>query len=284
MRQLILIILWAMVASSSIAFTGDSLHYLTLKDTIFLQANSFQEKIFIHEFEESQTLYSLAKFYGLTVDELLSYNIGLTERNVCVGSKINVPIPNIAILRYKDKQFKPREYIPVFYVVRKGDTIFRIAKILFRMEVEELMVRNGLETQVISVGQLLHVGWMNIKGIPESYRQQPGGVVAKRNVALRNVYLQESGSRKEYQDQGVAFWKTDEEKESDFYALHDFASLNSVIAVTNPMSRRTVFAKVIGRIPVTTYDANVKVVLSPLAAKFLGAKDPRFFVQLKYLK
>jgi len=49
------------------------------------------------------------------------------------------------------------------------------------------------------------------------------------------------------------------------------------------MSSRTLYAKVIGRIP-EGYERNIEVVLSPEAARKLGARDPRFFVKTKYSK
>ena len=50
------------------------------------------------------------------------------------------------------------------------------------------------------------------------------------------------------------------------------------------MTRRTLYAKVVGRLPNTDLGPNVKVVLSPIAAKFLGARDPRFFVKIDYIR
>jgi transcription elongation GreA/GreB family factor len=70
--------------------------------------------------------------------------------------------------------------------------------------------------------------------------------------------------------------------ETDLMAMHRKAEVGSVISIYNPMSRRTVYAKVVGRIPDTVYKDDVIVVVSPLVAKLLGAIDPRFFVKVKY--
>ena len=266
------------------AVHGDSLNYLTPDDTIFLHANAFNEKIFIHEMKASQTLYSLARFYGMTVEELYYFNNGLRAGNIDPGSKVRVPIPNRAIHRFIDDGVNRREFVPVYYVAKKGDTMFRISKVLFRMEIGAMMARNGLESTTIHVGQLLHVGWMSIYGIPPNYRYTPQGPLYQRNEAMKGIFRRESQYKRLHEGQGMAAWKPDSKKNSDFYALHNSAAINSTVAITNPMSRRTCYAKVIGRIPGTTYDPKVKVVLSPLAAKFLGAKDPRFFVKLRYLR
>lgn len=285
MREFLLATVLVLVCMGTVqAITGDSINYLNRYDTIFLSTNGFQEKIFIHQIAPKQTLYSLAKFYGLTTRELYYYNPGLEGRQVSVGTSIHIPIPNSAILRYKPKDYAVWRYIPIFYVVRKGDTVYRIAKNYFRMTIPEMMERNNLEEQTLSVGQILHVGWMKLGGISEHQRRLSGGPLAERNRAMRQVFMYKSNGRKIYDEQGAAAWKNSSKDDADFYALHLKAPLNSVIEVTNPMTRRRVYAKVVGRIPITTYDENVKVILSPLAAKFLGAKDPRFFVKVRYLR
>ena len=101
---------------------------------------------------------------------------------------------------------------------------------------------------------------------------------------MKSIYQRQSNYKREVLEQGVAFWKKASEEDSDFYAFHDEATINSVIAVTNPMSRRTLYAKVVGRIPIGSYGPNTKIIVSPLAAKFLGAVDPRFYVKIRYLR
>jgi hypothetical protein len=49
------------------------------------------------------------------------------------------------------------------------------------------------------------------------------------------------------------------------------------------MKNRTAYAKVIGRIPDRAYGDEIIVVLSPSVAKMLGARDPKFFVEIRYL-
>ena len=258
--------------------------FLSNEDTIFLHSNLYLEKYFLYELKPAQTLYSVARFYGLHLNDLYYYNIGLRDSNTGAGSKVKIPVPNRAITRYKTSDFNLDEFIPVYYVVKKGDTMFRIAKSLFRMELEEIRVRNNLPSNTIHVGQVLHVGWMSKYGIPDSFRKSTNGPLDRRNEAMKTVYNNQMSYKNELTEQGVAYWNKTSKEDSDFYALHDTAPLNSVIAINNPMSRRTLYAKVVGRIPLENYGPNIKVIVSPLAAKFLGAVDPRFFVKIRYLR
>lgn len=278
----LLLLLWVAVSQSSALATGDSTRYLTLKDTIFINMDAAGEKIFTHRMERRQTLFSLGKFYGLSVEELYYYNPGLKEDKIAPGDQVHIPIPNRAIIRYQDKAFKKWKHVPVFYVVKRGDTMFRIAKVYFRMPVDSILQRNQLQSQTLKVGQHLHVGWLCTDGVPSDFRKEVGSPLTRKNNALRKVYTREQGDRKLKEHQGVAYWQKNSKEDSDLYALHRAARMNGIIAVTNPMNKSVIYVKVIGKIPDTAYGSDVVVVLSPLAAKALGARDPRFFVKVKY--
>jgi len=268
--------------TNAVHATGDSLKYLTLKDTIFLKVGPFNEKIFEHQVEAKQTLFSLAHFYGLSIEELYMYNPGLEIGALRIGQRLSIPIPNRAIIRYKTEIYDSTRFVPVFYIVRQGDTMFGISKYGFRMPMDTIMQRNNMNAPVLQTGQHLHVGWMSIDGIPEEYRQYHGNPLERRNSAMKNVYMRANQGKKAIQHQGAAFWIKDSKEDSDFYALHRHAPQYSIIEVTNPMNNRVVYVKVIGKIPDTAYRDNVVVVLSPLAAKALGAVDPQFFVRVTY--
>ncbi|MCO6478039.1 MAG: LysM peptidoglycan-binding domain-containing protein [Phaeodactylibacter sp.] len=284
MRKLLFLALLLLSLPDKLAATGDSLNYLTAKDTIFLSIGPFEEKYFDHIVAPKQTLYSLARFYGLSVEELYYFNPGLKDQPVKIGMPIRVPIPNAAIKRYMESGFQPSENVPVFYVVKRGDTMYRIAKSYFRMPMELLMARNNMAGHTLKEGQQLHVGWISVFGIPDTLRQHAGGPLARRNAALKKIYQFEAAGKRQYESQGVAFWQKDSKEDSDLYALHRYAPRNSIIEVLNPMNNRIVYVKVIGKIPDTAYRDDVVVILSPLAAKLLGAIDARFFVKVKYYR
>lgn len=85
-------------------------------------------------------------------------------------------------------------------------------------------------------------------------------------------------------DKGVAYWQHGHRANSNKYVLHNSAAINSIIELYNPMLRRTVRAKVIGRIPEETYRNDIDVVLSEGAAESLGALDSRFQIEMRYKK
>lgn len=108
-------------------------------------AGSLQKEISnigVHEVQARETLYSLAKVYGVTVDNLKNWN-KLTDNNIAIGQELFVTAPQT--------DASPKE---VVYTVQPGDTLYAISR-LTGISVEELKHLNQLTSNQISIGQLL---------------------------------------------------------------------------------------------------------------------------------
>jgi len=81
----------------------------------------------------------------------------------------------------------------------------------------------------------------------------------------------------------VAHWDKAMPDNGMVYVLHQEAVIDSYLEMYNPILKRSVRAKVIGRIPYGAYTNDVRLVLSPRTAKQLGALDRRFKVEVKAL-
>lgn len=269
------------------AHHGDSLTYLTPQDSVFLTVDESNQKIIIHQLEKKQTMYSLAKFYGLEFNEVMYYNEELeTVSDISVGTFINIPIPHKAIKRYQRKDFDSTKHASIYYKVKKGDTLYGVAKRMFRMPVEDIQERNNLTDNNINPGQYLHIGWISTEGIPREYRKlKPVPPEWQASQLNERHYLQAKGIKDERTQNGVGAWNKNSKNEGKLTALHNSAPINSIIEITNPMNNRSIFVKVIGRPSSKVYyGPNVKVVLTPKVAKMLGARDPRFYVNIRFLK
>lgn len=82
----------------------------------------------IYEVKPGDTLESIARMTGTTVDELRKIN-GFSMNNVSVGQRIIVPDQS--------------EQVFEVYVVKPGDTMYAIAK-KYHANVEDLLKLNGL--------------------------------------------------------------------------------------------------------------------------------------------
>ena len=280
MRQLLLPVFFLSLLTTAHA-TGDSLHYLTAKDTIFLRIDDFGNKIFDHQMERGQTLFSMAKFYGLKLNAVLAFNPEI-DRDNYYNKSINVPIPDSAIVKVWENGYPKAGYVPVIYVVKHGDNFYRIAKHFFGIPQDTLKMWNGLEKTMMFSGMKLHVGFLSLDGIPDSLQTANSTPLGAKMQAMQTEFEYMSSYGKPHFQNGAAYWQREKKGKADYYALHRYAPVGSVIQVKNPMRHKTMYAKVIARIPDRAYGDDIVVVLSPTIAKLLGAKDPRFFVEVRY--
>ena len=96
--------------------------------------------------QKGDTLYSIAKKFNLTVDELKALN-NLTSNNLSIGQvliiseEVNIPSqPGNAIV----------------YTVKSGDTLYKIAN-QFGITVNDIISANNLTTTTLQIGQVLTI-------------------------------------------------------------------------------------------------------------------------------
>ncbi|MEO1258357.1 MAG: LysM peptidoglycan-binding domain-containing protein [Bacteroidota bacterium] len=262
--------------------TGDSLHYLTAQDTVFLKVDDFGNKVFVHTMEQGQTLYSLAQFYGIKIYDLVSFNSHIEpEEGFSAGTPINIPIPDSAIVKSWEGGYFKAGYVPVHYVVKHGDNFYRIAKHFFNIPLDSLKLWNGLENTMMFTGMQLHVGYLSLDGIPDSLQASLNPISSKMQAMQREFEHKLAFDDPAFQN-GAAYWQREKKGSNDYYCLHRSAPVGSVVQIKNPMRRKTIYAKVIAPIPDRAYGDDIVIVLSPSIAKLLGARDPKFYVELQY--
>lgn len=97
--------------------------------------------------KKGDTLWSIARAYGLTVDKLKSLN-NLTSNNLTIGDSLIV----------KDSSGNNDNSASAdnkrYYIVKKGDSLYSIAR-RNNMTVDELKSLNNLTSNILSIGQKL---------------------------------------------------------------------------------------------------------------------------------
>lgn len=98
---------------------------------------------------KGDTMYSIARKYNITVDELKAIN-GLSHTTLSLGQELQVKKGLV------DIKESVNEEITASHIVIKGDTLYSISK-KYNMTVKELQNINGLSDLVLSIGQELQV-------------------------------------------------------------------------------------------------------------------------------
>lgn len=128
-----------------------------------LENNSFQNLTY-YEVKKGDTLYSIAKRHGISVEELKNLN-NLRNFALKPGQKLIISknhskkikkIEDINTERFNFSVLETRETDFTYYKVQKGDTLFSIAK-KYGLTVEELKNLNNLKDDFLTVGQQLKV-------------------------------------------------------------------------------------------------------------------------------
>ena len=281
LKKSYLTILICLVYGMVLPATGDSTHYLLPTDTLVLRADFDDMLLHRHRLEAQQTLFSLAKFYGLHIDELYSYNPA-SRAGYQIGDLIDIPIPKEAIFYALPTDHRTRPYAPVFYEVTGKETVFNICKRKFALDIEAFCKRNAIEDYSLRRGQRLFIGWISTEGIDPEVQQAAGGYYARLNHPWKMRWLEKLGRARPREQKGKAAWTRDGDRQN-FYALHRIAPLGSIVEIENPMTHMTIYATVIGRVPDQLYDSNVIVVVSPLVVTALRARDRTFYVRLRHI-
>ena len=106
-----------------------------------------------HIIQKDDTLWSLSRTYGLSVDEICRINKIDNASSIKIGQRIT--IPDAAETAKTVESVKP--VATVKYTVQKGDTLYSIAR-ANGMKLADLLKLNGLsESSVIKAGQILKI-------------------------------------------------------------------------------------------------------------------------------
>jgi peptidoglycan lytic transglycosylase D len=118
-----------------------------------------------HQVRKGDTLAGIAKKYGMTVNQVVAANnLGKTPV-LRVGQTLNIPLsgvtppPAVSASRTRTVATSGSRNTatrPVWYTVRAGDTLYRIAT-RFNTTVDKLKIWNGLSSNQLSVGKKLIV-------------------------------------------------------------------------------------------------------------------------------
>lgn len=181
-----------------------------------------------------------------------------------------------------DKEKFQEGMIPVHYKVRPQETVFRIARIYFKMPILHLMDLNGMDSTNLAIGQVLLVGWL-----PDNDGTNSTSEADTSMYILKWNGLPENGRntiplKHVRETKGVALWDKNMASGSGLIAIHPSARINSLIEIFNPMFNKTVRAKVVGQMPPNRYPKDISIIVSPEVARQLGVLDRRFYVVLRY--
>jgi len=137
---------------------------------------SFIDNTNYYKVKSGDTLWSIARNYGITVNELKEAN-NLTSNSLSVGQLLYIPVKETEIVESE------------VYTVKSGDTLYGIAK-KYNLTVDELKQLNNLKSNALSIGQKLVVS-NDFKNTESTYNVIKGdtlyGIANKFGVSVNSI-------------------------------------------------------------------------------------------------
>ena len=123
---------------------------ITIGEALRITSDGDKEPLecIVYTVKKGDTLYSIAKKYNTSVDEIKRYN-NLQSNLLSVGDRIVIPC-NV------ENNYNDRDNNYVYYTVEKKDSLYSISK-KFGTTVEKIKELNDLKSDLINVGDRLIV-------------------------------------------------------------------------------------------------------------------------------
>jgi peptidoglycan endopeptidase LytF len=246
-----------------------------------------------HTIKAKENLNLIAEKYGTTVEEIKRLN-GLTSNNLRIGQVLKIkgenknvttePITPIVTMPVPKTQVKQEVTTNVAdgnleHIVLAGETIYSIAS-KYNQTTYQLKTANNLTSNEVSVGQKLI-----IKG-PRSVAASNGEEETGNGNTIKDPSLRGAPSSYgiiQIEEKGRGVWIADPDLDpTKMLVLHRTAPVGTIIKVTNPMSNRSAFAKVVGKFTENESTKDVIIVMTKAVADAVGALDKRFLCNLTY--
>ncbi|MBT1704002.1 LysM peptidoglycan-binding domain-containing protein [Chryseosolibacter indicus] len=281
-----------------------------------------------HKVAPKETLFSIAKQYGVSLDDLKQAN-NLTDNALVIGQDLIIPKRSSVNMpaSYQQEQTSRGSNSTTHTVVQK-ETMYSIAR-QYNITVDQLRQWNNLEGNELKIGQVLSVSQPNsaVKQSPavvasntshttpvvvEEKKEaatvvtekkevaQPVASVEKKEVPVvkeepkepakqevkeQTIKISESvRSGDEVVEAGLAELIEGTDGNRKYLALHRTAPVGTILKVRNEMNNREVFVRVMGKLPETAMTDKVVIRISKSAYDRLGAIDPKFRVEVTYYK
>ena len=276
-----------------------------LLDSVGIE-NQDGKKIILHKLEPKDNYYSIGRRYNIKPSIIIQYNPNASLR---VGNVVKVPTeqPFLSASVQQPVVTNTASSAGVTvgateYKVSAGETLYAISK-RFNVKVEDIISQNNLKSNSLVPGQILQIKSV-APTVAAPVATPLATTVPQQNTASTyparrdsTVVTQTDSTTVERRlpsnrygitersEKGVATYMDDAGLGLDpnkKLVLHRTAPIGTVLKITNPMTNRTTFAKVVGTFTDNESTKDVVIVLTKSAADALGALDKRFHVNISY--
>ena len=228
-------------------------------------------KVRTHTVAKGETFYAICKKYGVSPSDVKKWN-NLSDLNVRIGQKLIVAKENkqasytpVAVASTPDTQYQQEDVRPRNEAIIPSDKPSSLA-----LEQEQIAAaekaKEAAEQAAVAKPAPVADGLRTASSNPGEYR----GIFNSYPV---NGY-------KIKKNRGAATYLSDNTTGNQYLAFYNNAETGSIIRVTNMMNLKTIYVKVMGKVPPADAAQEVVLKLTSKAADELGVIDEKFLVEV----
>lgn len=254
--------------------------------------------------QETQSIEKIAYDWGVTPSYLRSFNPDISTAIVVYNRTINIPLSGIIRTENCDS------CQTVYHEVGKSQGLYRIGKWYGNQTAAKIKQLNNLRSDVLTTGQQLLVGYVSVNTsakvvtiVASNTTAEPATDTVTLQVkdveVLPMVSVAPERELKydgkgffevEWKPNGViniktgkaAMFKTESGwQDGKFYLLSSQLMTGAIVKITNDLSRKSIFAKVVGPLPVIKQNNGLQMRISNAAAATLGYWNETDLFELK---
>ena len=245
------------------------------------------KQVVLHRLEAKETYYSLSRTYQVQPKDIIAYN---NNKSLRIGDIVSVPTNRTfaavdqspATSQLTADNTSVNDNNATQYIVGPRETLYTIAR-RFQVSVAQIVERNNLKNDTdIKSGQTIYIPKGN-----EVVNRTPQPVVPVETEEVeeepeRNLPSNRYGL-KQVNEKGVGVWLDGLNAEGgNMLALHKTAPVGTVVKITNPMTQKSTFAKIVGKYTDNSNTKDAVIVISKSTANLLGILDKRFLINISY--
>jgi len=244
-----------------------------------------------HVIQPGEHIPMLSRRYYVSEGAIAYANEVEQMKKLVPGDAINIPISKENFATAKT----PLEtYHELYYHVVPKDNIGLLAT-YSGVTKDEMRVWNNLHGYTLATGQALFIGWVKMveKDTSSPTYTQAYPAIKKPSAdsvkvmpipgGLDTIYnRQTNGGSSALTEKGTAVFFEKAGKNNIYYAFHNATQRGAIIKIYNPGTGKTVYAKVLDKVPDTKQYANSIIGISNFAKEALGVTDSKAWVEISY--
>lgn len=260
--------------------------------------NVNNKQIVLHRLEAKESYYSLSRKYAVQPKDISSYN---NNKALKIGDVIKIPTnrpfsntapsrantssnstpPAAASANPTIQANNPNNEQNTQYRVSAGETLYNIAR-RFQVSVNQIVQVNNLKNeQDIKAGQTITIPQESQNPRVVEPVEEP--IITEVAEERRNPLPANRYGLKQVNQNGVGVWMEGLNSDGgNMLALHKTAPVGTVVKITNPMTQKTTFAKIVGKYNDNNNTRDAVIVISKATANLLGILDKRFLINISY--